>query len=126
MNRTDFDHRQREARKERWRSRVPAAAVRLLPKATHKCHKHAAVVYRGGAIVAMGYNHDEVHAEVSALNKLWPSERRGTRVVSIRMSKGGNLRLAKPCVDCEAYMRANGVKMVIYSDNNGNMVKERY
>lgn len=126
MTKTEFDNKQREARRQAWRDRVPTAAVRLLPRSTHTAHKHAVVVYRGGAIVAMGYNHGEIHAEVAALNKLWPSERKGTKVVSIRMSKGGNLRLAKPCPDCEAYMRENGVKLVVYSDNEGNMIRERY
>ena len=96
-------------------------AVKLAGKARHHSHKHAALVYKSGALVAQGVNHDEVHAEVQALKKLWPSERRDTTVVSIRMTRGGVLGMAKPCIACEAYMREAGVKKVIYSDNDGQM-----
>lgn len=100
-------------------------AIKLSRKARHHSHKHAALVYKSGALVSQGVNHDEVHAEVQALKKLWPSERADTTVVSIRMTRGGKLGLAKPCVMCEAYMRGAGVKKVIYSDNSGQMVTMR-
>lgn len=98
-----------------------AKAIRLSEKARHKCHRHAALVYRGGNLVAQGVNHDEVHAEVQALKKLWPDHRRGTTVLSVRMTRGGKLGMAKPCPECEEYMREAGVKKVVYSDDNGQM-----
>ncbi len=96
-------------------------AKKLLPKARHHAHRHAAVVYRGGAVVSTGTNHDEVHAEVQALRKLWPDHRRGTTVVSIRMTRGGRIAMAKPCPMCESYMKEWGVKKVIYSNAMGQM-----
>lgn len=97
-----------------------AFAARLATKrSTHKCHRHAALVIRGGAIVATGFNHGETHAEVAALKKLWPSERRGTRVLSVRVRRSGSLGLARPCADCEQFMRENGVKAVEYSTSGG-------
>jgi cytidine deaminase len=98
-------------------------AHKLFPKAQHMVHRHAAIVYRGSNIVAMGVNHDRVHAEVQALKKLWPSERRGTRVVSLRLTRAGNLGLAKPCKACEDFMRENGVKVCVYSNSKGEMEK---
>src|SRR5512138_3045127 len=95
----------------------------LTAKSKHTAHKHAAVVYRGSNIVATGVNHDEVHAEVQALKKLWPDHRTGTTVVSIRMTRGGKLGMAKPCKACEEYMRKAVVKKVIYSTNDGQMVR---
>lgn len=99
----------------------PRVALKLAKKARHKTHHHACLIYRGGALVAMGVNHDTVHAEVAALNSLWPSERRGTKVISIRMTRAGKLSMAKPCEACEAYLRENGVKLVLYSTREGNM-----
>lgn len=97
-------------------------AVKLAERARHHSHKHAALVYKSGALISQGVNHDEVHAEVQALKKLWPNEREDTTVVTIRMTKGGRLGLAKPCPECEAYMKLAGVKKVIYSDADGQMV----
>lgn len=96
-------------------------ASKLFHKARHKAHRHAVIVYRGSNIISTGVNHDEIHAEVSALRRLWPSERKGTKVVSLRMTRGGRLGMAKPCPECEAYMRREGVKLVLYSNEQGQM-----
>jgi hypothetical protein len=88
-------------------------------KARHKAHKHAVLITRGGAIVAFGTNHDEVHAEVAALNTLWPDQRPGTRAISIRLRRSGTLGMAKPCLECQEYMRKHGVKSVMYTDRDG-------
>ena len=96
-------------------------ALKLAEKARHKCHKHAAIVMRGGAIISIGVNHDEIHAEVQALKALWPSERKDTRVFVVRLTRGGRLGLSKPCPACQAYMRAAGVKSVDYSTNVGTI-----
>lgn len=104
---------------------IPRVAHKLVHKARHQAHRHAAVVYRGGCVVSTGVNHDTIHAEVQALKKLWPDHRRGTTVVSIRMTRGGKLGLAKPCAECEAYMREAGVKTVLYSNAQGKMERMR-
>lgn len=100
-------------------------AAKLAPKARHKWAHHVAIVMRGGNIIATSTNYDSTHAEVAALNNLWPSERRGTKVYSIRVSRSGQFAMAKPCPNCERYMRESGVKTVYYTDPNGIMVMER-
>lgn len=100
-------------------------AIKLASKSRHASHRHSAMVYRGGNLVSSGVNHDSVHAEVQALKKLWPNHRIDTTVVTIRMTKGGRLGMAKPCPICEAYMRGAGVKKVIYSDASGQMITMR-
>jgi pyrimidine deaminase RibD-like protein len=99
--------------------------LKAVKTARHGIYKHAAVVIRGGSIISIGVNHDQVHAEVAALKKLWPSERRGTKIVTLRLRKSGGLGIAKPCPACEQYMRDNGVKAVTYSDVDGNMQRMR-
>jgi deoxycytidylate deaminase len=102
---------------------VTANIRRLIKKSNHKQHKHAVLIYRGGALVATGYNHEDIHAEQVALGKLWPDHRVGTRVVSIRMRKNGELGMAKPCPKCEAMLREAGVKSVMFSNYDGQMEK---
>jgi deoxycytidylate deaminase len=102
---------------------ISNSLLSLTQKSRHRQHHHAAQIRRGGSVVASGYNHETRHAEVDALLKLWPSERKGTVVVSVRVTKSGRLSMGKPCEDCEAFLRANGVKAVIYSDFSGKLVK---
>lgn len=98
-------------------------ARRLAKKAQHTFALHAAIVQRGGAIVSTGYNHDYIHAEINALKDMWPSKRKGCRVWSIRVTKGGKLANAKPCDSCETYMRHWGIKTVWYSNESGEIVR---
>lgn len=100
-------------------------AIRIARKtksrARHKWAWHCAVVVRGSNVLAIANNRDETHAEVAALNQLWPSERKGTKVYSMRISRTGRFAMAKPCPDCERYMRESGVKAVYYTDGSGTM-----
>lgn len=94
-------------------------ASKIAKRSTHNYAFHGAVVLRGGAIVATGYNHGWNHAEINALRSLWPSKRRGTLLWSIKLTKTGRLANAKPCADCEKFARESGVKYVYYSTPNG-------
>jgi deoxycytidylate deaminase len=96
-------------------------AKKALRKSDHRSAFHGVVVYRGGSLLAVGYNRGSIHAEVQALSKLWPSERKGTKVISIRVGRNGKTTIAKPCPKCEAYLREQGVKLVVYSDEDGLM-----
>jgi deoxycytidylate deaminase len=99
--------------------------LRQAAKSRHHQHYHVAIVTRGGAVLAMGHNLEGIHAEAMALGKLWPSERVGTRLQSLRLRRDGTLGMAKPCAECQALIEASGVKQVIYSDGDGNMVKTK-
>jgi hypothetical protein len=100
-------------------------ALRVARGARHKLHRHAALVFRGGALVSVGVNHDYTHAEVAAVNALWPSERRGTRVLSVRLRRNGTVGIARPCVDCQRYLRTQGVKSVDYTNQDGEIERMR-
>ena len=92
-----------------------ALAAHLATRSTHRQHHHAAIVLRGGAIVATGYNHGDRHAEAVAIGKLWPSKRIGCVVWSSRFTRRGDLALAKPCKRCERALRIAGIRCVHYS-----------
>lgn len=99
------------------------SAIKTCQKSNHKQHRHAAFVVSGGAIVAFKSNFNKVHAEVRALECLWPSMRKGTKVYSIRFRKDGTFGNAKPCPKCEEYLRQNGVKTVFYTNTEGRLQK---
>lgn len=106
-------------------------------------HHHVAVVLsrKSGKVLASGVNlalpAGSVHAERSALHQLHTriANRvicrrelgRGLRLLSLRVSSTGKLRLAKPCAECERAIRScpYGVRCVAWSDNDGNLVELR-
>lgn len=97
-------------------------ARRVAAKSTHR-FQHSALVFRGGALVSFGYNHDGRHAEVVALSKLWPSNRDGVTLFSLRFLRDGSLGLAKPCRACQTYLKKYGVGRVYYSETEGIIVR---
>lgn len=98
---------------------------KLCKKSSHHQHFHAAVVVVGGSIQSVGWNHGKTHAEVKALQQLWPNKRKDVKVYSLRFTKSGKWSMAKPCKNCEKYLRENGVKTVFYTDFTGEMNKMR-
>lgn len=100
-------------------------AKKVSQKSSHHQHHHAAFVVVGGKIQAIGYNTNggSTHAEVKALQQMWPNKRAGVKVYSFRWRKSGTLGMAKPCPKCESYMRDCGVKVVYYSTSDGQIAK---
>ncbi len=46
-------------------------------------------------------------------------------VTVVRYNSAGELRNSKPCANCLEYLIEVGVRYVIYSDENGNLVKTK-
>lgn len=101
----------------------PAFLIKIAHKTSHPRFFHVAVVVKGGAIKAVGYNHDFVHAEDMALSKMWPSERAGCKLYSFRVRKDGSFAMAKPCENCMKMIVDSGIKTIYYSNSNGKMEK---
>lgn len=97
------------------------AAMKGAQKSDHRVYFHGVAVVRGGSIVTFSSNYRRIHAEVRALSKLWPNKRKGTKVWSIRITPGGKLACAKPCSNCEKYLREQGVKSVFYTTTSGSI-----
>ena len=98
-----------------------ATITRHALKSIHKQHHHVAVLTRGGAIVAIGWNHGETHAEMKALHQIWPDHRPGLVLWSFRVTRLGKLAMAKPCPNCTKELVKNGITKVHYSDAQGVM-----
>lgn len=86
---------------------------RIASRSTHPMHKHATIVLKGGAVLATGYNHEGRHSEVVALSKLWPSKRRGTTIINLRIKPSGEIGNSSPCPECLAFLRKNGVRKIL-------------
>lgn len=102
-----------------------SAAIKAASRSTHPQYWHSALLIRGGAVLASGWNHDGRHAEIVALGKLWPSKRVGATLVSLRVGRDGKLAMAKPCPECAKVLREAGIMKIYYSDRNGNVVLDR-
>lgn len=98
--------------------------IKMARKSTHTRFHHGTLVIRGGAIIASGYNHDGRHSEIVALEKLWPSKRKGCSIINIRLTKRG-FSNSRPCAHCNEYLRSNGISKVTYSDSLGRFKEER-
>jgi len=95
-------------------------------KKSPKRFKHCSIVIKGGAILAVGYNTPSNHSEVNALKKLWPSKRKGTVVLNIRIRRDDSLADSRPCEKCYKFMQESGVSKcrVVYNDAFGPTIIE--
>ena len=106
-------------------------AIKIARANPEKKWKLAAVGCRGGRVVSVGMNSFQQndsppgtihysclgrHAETEMLRLASKPPR---TVYVARVSKGGQLRLARPCKNCYAALRQAGVKKIIYTTNNG-------
>lgn len=98
---------------------------KMAPKSTHKLYHHVVIATRGGSIAAIGVNHNNTHAEVACLNQIWPNKRKGLKIWSYRLRRDGQMGMAKPCTECQEYLRENGIKVVYYTNRNGQIERMR-
>lgn len=107
-------------------------AVSTAEKSNHDKWKLGSVLWRGGSVISTGHNrvrndpsvvedekyfHCTVHAEVDAIRNA--RDPVGAKLFVARITRGGNLGLAKPCQRCMETIKASGIKKVYYTDENG-------
>ena len=112
---------------------------------TGKRSKHVAFILKGKRMVAVGINSSKTHpiakqlktqrfaetqcAELNACIKMGLGHKESTpnfsqyTMVVVRVKEGGKLASSKPCVGCQQLIQKCGFKHVIFSDENGYMVK---
>ena len=96
-------------------------ALREAQKSPHPHFKHGTLIFRGGALIATGYNHDDRHSEEVALGKLWPGYARGSTVVNIRIKPSGRVGMARPCPRCLKILLDNRIKRCYYTNAEGKL-----
>lgn len=90
-------------------------------------YKHGAVLFKGGKVHASSpnnYRHAEVDC-ISSLSRCKKVKNLRYNILVVRISPNGELVNSKPCQLCISHLRhSEMVKAVLYSDENGNIVKE--
>jgi len=89
--------------------------------------RHASIIFRNGNPVAFGVNSEALHAEEAAYitaSKFSKIPVKGATMVNIRITRGGNIALARPCPACYELLKEKKFRKIIYSDNNGKFVEE--
>jgi tRNA(Arg) A34 adenosine deaminase TadA len=90
-------------------------ALRAAEKSRNSSFWHCVMILKGGRILSVGVNKDTRHAEIDALRQLGYGKARNTECLSLRFSLTDRLTNAKPCPQCEAALKAAGVKRCLYS-----------
>lgn len=102
-------------------------AYKLAAFSTHKRQKMAAVVVRGGAILSAAYNMCSSNQSNNIQKGHKCCERRalrphldtrGATIIVVRQNGG----MSKPCVLCQRVIQEAGIKKVVYTDWNGEIV----
>ena len=99
-------------------------AQKFCNNSTHAKHKMAAVIIRGGAIIAKAANKGiwGEHAEKRALQSANdPRAFKGGIIIIAR----SNNKMSKPCEECFNLIKSAGIKKIIYLDWEGDLVIEK-
>ena len=64
---------------------------------------------------------DRINVGMTLLNKI--RNILSNKTIIVVREQNGKLRNSKPCTHCTKYMLQLGVKSVLYSDDNGNLVR---
>ncbi len=100
----------------------PHKVIRKIAKMSdHRVFHHGVIAMRGGSVVSVGTNIGWVHAEVAALRRIWPDQRKGLKIISIRIARSGRLANGKPCLECQKHLKENGIKTIWYSNSKSEM-----
>jgi pyrimidine deaminase RibD-like protein len=101
-------------------------------RSDHSLHHHVAVIERHGRIIQVSVNMGWRHAEENAIRRTPPHLLRGATIHSYRVGTRGCLRNAKPCIkrgddrpSCRELIELAGIKWLVYSNENGEMIRER-
>jgi deoxycytidylate deaminase len=99
-------------------------------------HRVGAAVFKGKRMLSVGHNKPKTHpdsttvqyghhAEFACFIATYKYDLAGATIFVVRLTRGGRLGISKPCKECWSWIRAMGIKKVVYLDRNGNPVEER-
>lgn len=119
--------------------------ITAITLSTNKRCNHVAIVTKRNRIVAVGTNTDKTHpmaktlklakqtesmcAELNAALKIGLSHKEGLPDFSdltmtvVRVGNAGELKMSRPCSGCCKMLTQCGFKRVMYSNNEGDLVR---
>lgn len=103
--------------------RAVAVAQQHIDRCNHPWAYHVALMVRKSRIISIGINYAWNHAEEDAIGKCPAGLRKECVLYSIRISKGGKVSNAKPCKECQELIEREGIQLVMYSNELGNIVQ---
>ena len=116
-------------------------AKRIASQSQHDCFKHGAVLVKGGSIINTSCNkaqynrfgnrfrnvrvcgHATHHAELGCILGLDKDLTSGTTIYIVRVNRGGDFKMSKPCTMCEEVLKFCGVKKVVYTTGKSTVNK---
>lgn len=92
----------------------------------NKYHRVGSSLWNGSRLISVGWNNFKTHphsptrfhaqhSEFNCLVGLHKYDVVGATIFVVRLTRGGDIGIAKPCPDCERFLRAAGIKRVYYS-----------
>jgi pyrimidine deaminase RibD-like protein len=89
-------------------------------KKSQQRFKHAALLVKGGAVIAFAFNTENTHAEVRAIKRA--AKTKGCVLISIRAAADGRTANAYPCNNCCKAIKEAGITEVQYSVTGWDML----
>ena len=114
-------------------------AIEEAEKSSCYPHRIGAVVFKNSSILGSGHNAkrghsihpkyqawaDSLHAEQAALLGLDWAKLKGGSILVVRITRGNNFSLARPCQTCLGLLNHVGIKKLFYTNRQGNIEFER-
>lgn len=93
-------------------------------------HQHGTALVRGSRVISVGHN--KVGSAPGTFTWSRHSEFVATRghdcdgatIVNVRKRRDGTIGMAKPCRNCQKYLKSIGVKRVIYTTGDGLLTEQ--
>jgi deoxycytidylate deaminase len=93
-------------------------ALKAAERGQHPIYKMGAAIVKSGSIIAVGFNHREVHAEASAIGR---RDVKGADIYVARLRCGKS----KPCPKCMMLLKSSGIRKAFYFESDGSITSER-
>lgn len=99
--------------------------------------RHSAILFHKKHIYNIGRNYKNktsphspneyktIHAELDALLGVDRKNLIGSSMLVIRIGAKDNLTMSKPCIHCQHLIKNAGIKTLFYSNQNGQIIRER-
>lgn len=102
--------------------------------------KIGVVIFKNNKIISTGYNQirycgkispkyklykESLHAEQDAILNAPRRLLKGASILVVRINRFGEMKLAKPCPMCEAYIRHSKIKNVYYTIDGNSIMMEK-
>lgn len=118
--------------------RAVRLAKKLMGKSKHPKYRYVSMVLKGSNMIGIGFNKQSKpkhfvktlpgqkhHAEIDSLLWLNKDITKGCTLIVWGETNVGNFILSRPCKACYDIIKQHGIRRILFSDREGNIVEER-